>query len=106
MTTIVVAKCSSAKQPDTFGKVQRVIPLGTPGWDVCDPIDPTYACSDRHDATLDSKFWASKLGWVWSDEGNGLSVVTDCPWCQGSLPRLTPEMLRAMDDPSEVDDEC
>lgn len=91
--------------PEIYGKVQRVIPLGTPGWDVCDPIDPTYACSDRHDATLDRTFWPSKLGWIWSDDSNGLSVVRDCPWCQGPLPLLTPEILAAMDDPG-ADDEC
>ena len=85
----------------TMTKPERIIPLGTPGLDVCDVIDPTIACGYRHSATQNGRFWASRMGWVWSDGANGHFTITACPWCQGKLPELTPAILAALTEPDD-----
>ena len=80
MTTIVVAKCSSR--------------------------DPTLSCLARYEAQMRGSFWPSSIGWLWSGSMDVTKRWEVCPWCANPIPELTPAMLRAMDDPSEVDDEC
>jgi hypothetical protein len=80
MTTIVVLKCSSR--------------------------DPTLACLKRHEAQERGAFWPSPAGWLWSGSMDVLKKWEVCPWCGSPIPELTPVILRAMDDPGDVDDEC
>lgn len=74
--------------------------------DRCSSKDPTLACLARHEATMRGAFWPSTVGWLWSGSLDVLKPWDTCPWCGNGLPVLTPTMLRAMDDPCEVDDEC
>ena len=81
MTTIVVTKCSSR--------------------------DHTLSCLQRYEAqNIRRSFWPTEAGWLWSGSYDVTKKWEVCPWCGNPLPELTPAVLRAMDDPSEVDDEC